>query len=82
MNWNQLISAKRFGMEEFHEERQENRSEFQRDYDRLIFSAPFRRLQNKTQVFPLPQGLQLRALQPATAKRGILHAVATLYKMQ
>ena len=50
----QLISAKRFGMEEFHEERQENRSEFQRDYDRLIFSAPFRRLQNKTQVFPLP----------------------------
>ena len=29
MNWNQLISAKRFGMEEFHEERQENRSEFQ-----------------------------------------------------
>ena len=42
MNWNQLISAKRFGMEEFHEERQENRSEFQRDYDRLIFSAPFR----------------------------------------
>lgn len=41
-------------MEEFHAERQENRSEFQRDYDRLIFSAPFRRLQNKTQVFPLP----------------------------
>ena len=58
MNWNQLISAKRFGMEEFHEERQENRSEFQRDYDRLIFSAPFRRLQNKTQVFPLP-GIRL-----------------------
>ena len=41
-------------LEEFHQERRENRSEFQRDYDRLIFSAPFRRLQNKTQVFPLP----------------------------
>lgn len=54
MNWKTLISAKRFGLEEFHEERHENRSEFQRDYDRLIFSAPFRRLQNKTQVFPLP----------------------------
>lgn len=54
MDWRTLISAKRFGMEEFHAERQENRSEFQRDYDRLIFSAPFRRLQNKTQVFPLP----------------------------
>ena len=54
MNWNRLISAKRFGLEEFHNERRENRSEFQRDYDRLVFSAPFRRLQNKTQVFPLP----------------------------
>ncbi len=30
------------------------RSHFQRDYDRLIFSSPFRRLQSKTQVFPLP----------------------------
>ena len=48
MDWNTLISAKRFGLEEFHKERHENRSEFQRDYDRLIFSAPFRRLQNKT----------------------------------
>ena len=54
MDWRTLISAKRFGMEEFHMKHQENRSEFQRDYDRLIFSAPFRRLQNKTQVFPLP----------------------------
>ncbi len=30
------------------------RTQFHRDYDRLIFSSPFRRLQNKTQVFPLP----------------------------
>lgn len=54
MDWRQLISTKRFGMEEFHASRKDDRSEFQRDYDRLIFSAPFRRLQNKTQVFPLP----------------------------
>jgi len=54
MNWKDLISAKRFGMEEYHQPRHDNRSEFQRDYDRIIFSAPFRRLQNKTQVFPLP----------------------------
>ena len=54
MNWQQLISNKRFGLEEIHEYRKDDRSEFQRDYDRLIFSAPFRRLQNKTQVFPLP----------------------------
>jgi len=54
MNWTQLLSTKRFGMEDYHEHRADDRSEFQRDYDRLIFSAPFRRMQNKTQVFPLP----------------------------
>lgn len=54
MKWLQLISTKRLGQEERHSERHDDRSEFKRDYDRLIFSAPFRRLQNKTQVFPLP----------------------------
>ena len=54
MNWKQLISNKRLGQEERHIERHDDRSEFKRDYDRLIFSAPFRRMQNKTQVFPLP----------------------------
>lgn len=54
MKWQQLISTKRLGQEERHSERYDDRSEFKRDYDRLIFSAPFRRLQNKTQVFPLP----------------------------
>lgn len=33
----------------------EIRTEFERDWDRIIFSSPFRRLQNKTQVFPLPE---------------------------
>ncbi len=54
MNWDQLICDKRLGMEEYHDPRHHTRSDFQRDYDRLIFSSPFRRLQNKTQVFPLP----------------------------
>lgn len=31
-----------------------SRTDYQRDFDRIIFSAAFRRLQNKTQVFPLP----------------------------
>lgn len=55
MNWTQLLSAKRFGLENRNYEVTESeRTQFQRDYDRLIFSSPFRRLQNKTQVFPLP----------------------------
>ncbi len=54
MDWNRLINDKRLGMEEYHDPRNHTRSDFQRDYDRLIFSSPFRRLQNKTQVFPLP----------------------------
>jgi len=54
MDWERLISAKRLGMEGFESIHKDDRSAFLRDYDRLIFSAPFRRLQNKTQVFPLP----------------------------
>lgn len=55
MNWKQLLSAKRWGYEDrLVGDQHDARSEFQRDYDRLIFSSPFRRLQNKTQVFPLP----------------------------
>ena len=53
MDWSQLLSGKRLGVENYHERKHE-RTNFQRDYDRLIFSSPFRRLQNKTQVFPLP----------------------------
>lgn len=54
MNWEQLLSIKRFGMEDYQSHEKHERTEYQRDYDRLIFSSPFRRLQNKTQVFPLP----------------------------
>ena len=54
MEWQRLISDIRLGMEEYHDPHLHTRSDFQRDYDRLVFSSPFRRLQNKTQVFPLP----------------------------
>jgi dGTPase len=55
MNWDKLLSAKRWGYEDkYIANHIDARSEFQRDYDRIIFSSPFRRLQNKTQVFPLP----------------------------
>jgi dGTPase len=55
MEWQKLLSAKRWGNEQREiTDNDEARSQFQIDYDRLIFSSPFRRLQNKTQVFPLP----------------------------
>lgn len=54
MQWQRLICDKRFGLEQYHNPASGSRSDFQRDYDRLVFSSPFRRLQNKTQVFPLP----------------------------
>ncbi len=62
MNWDQLISNRRFGAPEPKRTGalgggMEMRTEFDRDYDRLIFSAPFRRLQNKAQIFPLPKNI-------------------------
>ena len=58
MNWDQLISNRRFGAAAPQlSGGMEMRTEFDRDYDRLIFSAPFRRLQNKAQIFPLPKSI-------------------------
>lgn len=51
MDWIKLFSAQRLGRDEPYDTR--GRSPFQRDYDRIIFSSAFRRLQDKTQVFPL-----------------------------
>jgi len=55
LRWDKLLLPLRLGKEEdLPETEMPGRTHFQRDYDRLIFSSPFRRLQNKTQVFPLP----------------------------
>jgi deoxyguanosinetriphosphate triphosphohydrolase, putative len=58
MNWNDLLSTERVGdkivIDPLTEERYP-RSEFEKDYRRIISSASFRRLQDKTQVFPLDQ---------------------------
>lgn len=50
--WESIISYKRYGYES--SETNSFRSEFIRDYDKILFMSAFRRLQNKTQVFPLP----------------------------
>jgi dGTPase len=55
MNWQQLYSPLRTGASVPGPAAADPaRTSFLRDYDRIIFSSAFRRLQNKTQVFPLP----------------------------
>lgn len=54
MNWNTLLSAQRSGQKQ-QISSEPSRSAFEQDYDRIIFSHPFRKLQDKTQVHPLPE---------------------------
>lgn len=55
MKWETLYTDRRTGEREVKGRTYDPvRNPFQRDYDRIIFSSAFRRLQNKTQVFPLP----------------------------
>jgi dGTPase len=54
MNWKTLLSVKRKG-QRTGSPAESSRSAFEQDYDRIIFSHPFRRLQDKTQVHPLPE---------------------------
>ena len=54
MNWQQLLSDARWGSRHrITASPQKNRSNYDRDYGRILFSSAFRRLQDKTQVFPL-----------------------------
>ena len=57
MNWEQLLSLKRFGDTEKRprEAQDETRLGFDVDFDRIIFSSAFRSLQDKTQVIPLSE---------------------------
>ncbi|MFL0683768.1 MAG: dGTP triphosphohydrolase [Algoriphagus aquaeductus] len=55
MKWEKLLASGRFGEVLKPATSDTIRSEFEVDYDRIIFSAPFRNLQDKTQVFPLPE---------------------------
>jgi dGTPase len=56
MQWEKLLASGRFDPSKKKLDiRKSYRSEFEKDYDRIIFSSPFRNLQDKTQVFPLPE---------------------------
>jgi dGTPase len=53
MEWLPLMSTQRLSQKA--STRDNTRSAFEMDFDRIIFSHPFRRLQDKTQVHPLPE---------------------------
>ncbi len=82
MNWTQLLSTKR--VRELRGDggsTGDHRTEFERDYDRIVFSSPIRRLKDKTQVFPLDPNDFVRtrlthSLEVASVARGLVKAVA------
>ena len=53
MNWPQLLKPYRFN--QTLQDNGTSRTEFERDFDRVVFSESFRKLQDKTQVIPLPE---------------------------
>jgi len=58
MRWEKLLSTKILGYDKNIQKNNasyDGRSAFQKDFDRVVFSSAFRRLQDKTQVFPLPE---------------------------
>jgi dGTPase len=56
LEWKKLLTDSRLGEKiQPKQKLQDGRSEFQKDFDRIVFSPAFRRLQDKTQVFPLPE---------------------------
>lgn len=56
MEWEKLLTDSRLGEKSQPKQKlRDGRSEFQKDFDRIVFSPAFRRLQDKTQVFPLPE---------------------------
>jgi dGTPase len=58
MDWKNLLSWERLWKKDEHEDPE--RSAFQRDFDRIVFSSSFRRLQDKTQVFPMAESDYVR----------------------
>ena len=56
MDWQFLLNDNRLGIDAtFTKDSLDGRNQFQKDFDRVVFSPAFRRLQDKTHLFPLPE---------------------------
>ncbi len=88
MKWETLYTDRRTGEREDKDRKYDPvRNPFQRDYDRIIFSSAFRRLQNKTQVFPLPGSVFVHnrlthSLEVASVGRSLGKAIGNLIAEQ
>lgn len=85
LDWNKLLCTKRirelFGGSPSSSVPEDERSQFDRDHDRTVFSTPVRRLQDKTQVFPLEPNDAVRtrlthSLEVSTLARGLARGAA------
>ena len=79
MQWKKLLNPDR--PEGTSQLAPDHREQFERDFDRAVFSTPVRRLQDKTQVFPLDPNDSVRtrlthSLEVSTVCRGLARAVA------
>ncbi|MFC1738663.1 dGTP triphosphohydrolase [Planctomycetota bacterium] len=89
MEWDKLLSDKRVRNFFVKPKRREknNRTEFERDYDRAIFSTPVRRMHDKTQVFPLEPNDSVRtrlthSLEVSTVARDMARAIGRWLEMK
>lgn len=78
MNWEQLLCSERRRSTTV---AQDHRAEFERDYDRAVFSTPVKRLQDKTQVFPLDPNDAVRtrlthSMEVSSVARGLAIAIS------
>lgn len=85
MEWKKLLNQQRINSRDSSSIRstKDHRTEFERDYDRCLFSTPVRRLQDKAQVFPLEPHDSVRtrlthSLEVSNIARGIANRVAEL----
>ncbi|MDB6017484.1 MAG: putative deoxyguanosinetriphosphate triphosphohydrolase [Pedosphaera sp.] len=91
LDWKQLLSEKRHTVEtqeansgkKLSLESQISRTAFERDYDRVIFSTPFRRLARKTQVHPFAEMDQIHnrlthTLEVASVGRSLASAIGRI----